>query len=60
MKRKVTLSIAALLIVFDIGFTIVAFDAAGRRITAVRESVSTIVAFVRDYVRPIPKLDGLP
>ncbi len=60
MKRKFTLSIAALLIVFDIGFTAVAVDAGARRIAAAREGVATIVAFVRDYIRPIPKLGRRP
>ncbi len=55
MRRKVTLSIAAVLIMFDIGFTAMAVDAGERRVTA---GVAAIAVLVRDYIRPIPKLDG--
>jgi hypothetical protein len=55
VRRKVTLSIAAVLIMFDIGFTAMAVDAGERRVTA---GVAAIAALVRDYIRPIPKLDG--
>ena len=54
MKRKVSLSIAALLIVFDIGFTVLAVDAGERRVAA---GLAAITALIRDYIRPIPKLD---
>ncbi len=58
MKRKIVLSIAALLIVFDIGFTAAAINSGERRATAAREGAAAIGALVRNYIRPIPKLDG--
>jgi hypothetical protein len=55
MRRKIVLLISALLIVFDIGLTLAAFNAGERRLTATLEAVATLVS---DYLRPIPRLGG--
>ncbi len=56
MSRKIVLSISALLIVFEIGFTVAVYDAGERRLAATIEAAAEAVALVRDYVRPFPRL----
>ena len=59
MNRKVVLSISALLLVFDIGFTTVVINSGERRAAATFAGVAAIAALVRDYTRPFPTLGGL-
>jgi len=53
VKRKIVITISALLIVFDIGLTVVVYDAGERQLAATLEAVTTQV---RDLLRPIPRL----
>jgi len=52
-KRKIIILISALLIIFDIGFTLTALNAGERRFTATLEAVAVLV---RNYLDPIPTL----
>ena len=54
MKRKIVLSISALLIVAEIGFSAAIFTAGERQITA---SLARVIALVRELSRPIPKIE---
>jgi hypothetical protein len=55
MRRKIILLISALLIVFDIGFTVAVYDAGERQLAATLEAIATVAS---DYLRPIPRLGG--
>ena len=59
MRRKIVIIISALLIVFDIGFTVAMYGAGERQLAAAVEAAAEAVALVRDYIRPLPKLGGL-
>ncbi len=58
MKRKIVLSISALLILVEIGASTVVFKSGERQLVASFAGVAAIVALVRDYARPIPRFGG--
>ncbi len=58
MKRKVVLSISALLILVEIGASTAVIRSGERKLAASFAGVAAIVELVRDYARPIPRFGG--
>jgi uncharacterized membrane protein len=55
MRRKIVFIISALLVFFDIGFTVAVYDTGERQLAATLAAIATVV---NDYLRPIPRLGG--
>ncbi|NNE86170.1 MAG: hypothetical protein HKN28_19570 [Alphaproteobacteria bacterium] len=59
MSRKVIYSISALLLVFEIGLSAIVVNSGERQISASLAGIGTLAAQVREYSRPLPKLESL-
>jgi hypothetical protein len=56
MKRKITLTISALLILLDIGVSAALFNAGQQRVSAIATAANAAMELLRDYTRPYPTL----
>ena len=56
-KRKIIYAVSGVLLVFELGLSGALISAGSRRLSPAFEGIAFITSVVREYARPIPRLD---